>query len=116
MSNKKSSRLIPSLREGIDLVQMILFKEIKQTIERESFVAAHEVSMLTGAAINEIFGNHNPEERFSAFREKHIGEIEQILLGLKETHSFLCRHITDALRIQTLCDNHEGRDSTRILV
>ncbi len=116
MGNNKNSRLILSLREGIDLVQMILFKEIKQTIEKESFIAADEISMLTGAVINEIFGNYNREEKFLTFRERHIGEIEQILLDLKKKHSFLCRHLTDALRIQTLCDNQEGKDSSRILV
>ncbi|SDP67781.1 hypothetical protein [Desulforhopalus singaporensis] len=114
---KKDSQLILSLREGVGLVQMIVFKQIRESLLKKNCGGdQQETPMLAGAITNEIFGTRNPDPRFALFRKEHRGEIEQQLLGLKDDHEFLCRHITDALRIQTLCDDQEGGDSTDTLV
>lgn len=113
----KKSQLINSLREAVGIVQMILFKEIKATIEQKKpNLEKTEISMLAGAITNEVFGTPNPETKFSDYRNKHKSTIEQELLALKDTQSSLCRFISDALRIQTLCDNQEGIDSTETLI
>ncbi|MCP3890641.1 MAG: hypothetical protein GY702_17490 [Desulfobulbaceae bacterium] len=113
----KNSKLLPALREGVGLVQMILFKELRQNLQEKNPGAEKtDLSMLAGAITNEVFGTQNPEKKFANFREQHWGKIEQELLSLKENYNFLCRHITDALRIQTLCDNQEGGDSSQTLV
>lgn len=96
---------------------MILFKEIRSRLalkypEREpTFVA-----MLSGAITNEVFGSTSPEERFIAFGRRHRSIIEQELLSLKEEHSRLMPALTDALRIQALCDHqqHELDSSTTL--
>lgn len=112
----KKSRLISSLREAVGLVQMILFKELRTELQKKNPKRDKtELAMLAGAITNEVFGTRNPEEKFVRFFEANRGEIEQELLGLKENYSFLCRHITDAIRIQTLCDNQEGNDSSDTL-
>ncbi len=114
---KKKSKLIISLREGVSLVQMVLFKEIrtKLTGERPDLAKTH-LAMLAGAITNEVFGTQNPEEKFVSFRKKHWGDIEQELLNIKEHLAQLCPYLTDALRIQTLCDHQEGGDSSATLL
>ena len=113
----KNSQLIQSLREAVGLVQMILFKEMRTSLDqKQQNIPQAERSMLAGSITNEVFGTPNPEERFKAFRETNWGIIEQELLSLHENYSFLCRHITDALRIQTLCDSQVGEDSSKTLL
>jgi len=114
---EKKSQLIASLREGIAVVQMVLFKEIKarlavkQPLKEQTFQL-----MLAGAITNEIFNTQNPEKKFSAFRQKNQGEIEQEIISLREDVPKLCAKVTDALRIQVLCDHQEGEDSSGTLI
>lgn len=119
MSNdtpEKQSQLIAALREGVSLVQMIFFKEIRAGLagkypDRE----AAFLSMLAGAIANDVFGTANPEEKFVDFHRTHRGIIEQELLGIKDEHTSILPALTDALRIQALCDNQQGGDGTGIL-
>ena len=113
----KQSQLIPVLREGVCVVQMVIFKELRTSFsqsypERDS--TYH--SMLTGAVINELFGIHNPEERIQSFKQENVAIIEQELLGLATSLPELRPSITDALRIQTLFDQQEGTDSSATLI
>jgi len=115
-TNNKSSRLIPILREGVSVIQMIFFKEIKTVIARKyPALEGPAQSMLAGAITNELFGSHNSEEKFQNFRNQHQGTIEQELLCLKEEIPQLAAPLADALRVQTLCDNQDGRDSSHVL-
>jgi hypothetical protein len=107
------SKLLTILQEGVGLVQMILFKELRNLLgkkhkERDIFY----LSMLAGAVTNELFGTRNPEEKFRIFREENAALIEQELLGLAQDLPDLRSSITDALRIQTLCDHQAGNDSS----
>jgi hypothetical protein len=116
-NREKQSQLLLALREAVTLVQMILFKAIRADLEPvKPGSDKMELSMLAGSITNEVFGTPNPEPKFAAFRQENIGEIEQRLLSLKDNYSFLCRYITDALRIQALCDHQEGGDSSQTLV
>ncbi len=123
MDTKKSkipeSRLIPVLREGICVVQMVLFKELRSLLtrkypDRDSL----SIAMLTGAITNELFGTLNLEEKFQDFRRQNRAEIEQELLGLAQEFPALTAPLTDALRMLALCDLQEEKDSdnnTRLL-
>lgn len=115
--NDKNSQLVQSLREAVGLVQMILFKEMRMNLDqKQQNMPQSERSILAGSITNEVFGTPNPAPKFKAFRDNNWGVIEQELLNLHENYNFLCRHITDALRIQTLCDSQEGADSSETLV
>lgn len=108
--------MIPVLREGICVVQMVLFKELRSLLtrkypERDSRL----VAMLTGAITNELFGTVNPQEQFQEFRRNNRADIEQELLNLARELPTLTAPLTDALRMQTLCDNREEKDSRRLL-
>ncbi|MBU0664599.1 MAG: hypothetical protein KJ990_08670 [Proteobacteria bacterium] len=120
MDTKKSknpgSRLIPVLREGICVVQMVLFKELRSLLtSKHPGRDPLSVSMLTGAITNELFGTVNSEEKFQEFRRTNRADIEQELLSLAQELPSLTAALTDALRIQTLCDSMEDKDSAKLL-
>lgn len=114
---EKNSQLLAALREGIAIVQMVLFKELREKLtEKKPECDKAHLSMLAGSIINEIFGTQNPEEKFARFRAENRADIEQELLSLGNDHPAICQHVTDALRIQTLCDHQEGIESSTSLV
>jgi len=55
------------------------------------------------------------EQRFVQFREDHRSSIEQELSDISNNLAHLNKYLTDALRVQTLCDSHEGIDNTDVL-
>ena len=115
-NEQKKSQLIGALREGVAIVQMVFFKEMKNLIDtKKQELDAKSRSMLAGAVTNELFGTPNPEPLFQQFRERHRADIEQILLGLADDLPMLQSYITDALRVQTLCDSQEGKEDATVL-
>ena len=116
-TTEKNSQLIQSLREGVSIVQMVLFKEVRTNLMNNSpDLDKTTLAMLAGSITNEVFGTQNPEERFVRFTTENWGLIEQELLKIKEDLAPLCTLLTDALRIQTLCDHQEGSDSSATLL
>ena len=121
MTNKntdsaKQSRLISVLREGVTVVQMILFKEIREVVGKKyPDKETSHLSILAGTITNELFNTINPDEKFKRFREENQGTIEQELLGLSEQLPKLRGILSDALRVQLLCDSHDGNDTPDLL-
>ncbi len=116
-TTKKQSQLLGSLREGVSIVQMVFYKEMRNRLmEKRPELDKEHLVMLAGSITNEVFGTHNPAEKFIRFRQKNRGDIEQELLSIKEDLPSLCPLLTDALRIQTLCDHQEGGDSSATLM
>lgn len=114
---QKDSQLIRSLREGVSIVQMVFFKEVRTNLmNKRPNLDKSQLAMLAGSITNEVFGTQNPEERFVLFCKENWGDIEQELLNIKEELAPLCTLLTDALRIQTLCDHQEGGDSPETLL
>ena len=115
-STIEQSKLVGALREGVALVQMVFFKEIKAILEKKHLDKdLSSYLMLAGAITNELFGTPNPEEKFVAFRQENRGLIEEEMSGLAENLPHLRNSLTDALRIQTLCDSQEGIDDSGVL-
>ena len=113
----KDSQLLAALRDAVGVVQMVVFKEIRsRLVKKNPDIEATHLSSLAGAITNEVFGTQNSESKFVSFRAENLGDIEQELLAMKEELPRLCANITDALRIQTLCDHQEGHDSSQTLV
>ena len=110
------SKVIPILREGVEVVKMISFKKLKEALaKKHPDQEAAFLAKIAGALINTIFGAPAYEEPFAVFARSHANLIahEQAKVGamLEE----LRIPLTDALRIQSLCDHQEGRDSTATL-
>ena len=115
-NSDKQSRLINILREGITIVQMILFKEIREILSKKHpDIENSQLPILAGTITNELFSTVNPDEKFQQFRKENWGLIEQELLGLAKQLPTLCGILSDALRVQTLCDSHEGIDNPALL-
>ncbi len=113
---QKKSQIVAALREGVAVVQMVFFKELRAQVgKRYSDLDPTAQAMLTGAVTNELFGTANMEQRFVQFREDHRASIEQELSDISNNLEHLSKYLTDALRVQTLCDSHEGTDNTDIL-
>ncbi|NNG01882.1 MAG: hypothetical protein HKM93_21020 [Desulfobacteraceae bacterium] len=112
-----TSKLIPILREGVNIVKMILFKEMKSYLsDRYADTNAGYVAKLTGAIINEVFGTPNTNESFTAFNRDNKERIESEMAGIPDNFGKFLTLATDALRIQFLCDSLEGLDSEPALV
>jgi hypothetical protein len=117
MENKTmESKLIPILREGIDVIKMIFFKELKKGII-DSYPNESPViqGKLAGAVLNEIFGVVNHEPKFMEFAITNKEQISEILAEIPEKHPDMLIPLTDALRIQFLCDSQEGNDDQSTL-
>lgn len=109
-------KLIPALREGVEVVKMILFKELKPYLGEKYLQRGAEFGgRLSGAVINELFGTPNPDPTFAAFAQAQRVIIDDELGLLAVRHPNLRIALTDALRMQFLCDHQENIDSTAVL-
>ena len=109
------SRLVPALREGIDVVKMIFFKKLKEMISAEYPDQAANAAKLSGAVINELFGTPNSEASFVAFCEENREPIESIIQKIPENMEEMRIPLTDALRTAVLCDRQEETDNSPVL-
>ncbi len=108
MEKSKENRLIAVLREAAGLIQMLLYKELRENLtSRHKAWEKEKIALLAGAVTGEVFGASNPDEKFVQFREQHHGEIEQELLALPENLPEICGYVTDSLRVLALCDHHD---------
>ncbi len=113
---EKQSRLIGVLREGVTVIQMILFKKVRENLSKKyPEKQDSHVSMLAGSITNELFGTVNPDEKFKNFRRENRGTIEQELLGLAEELAELRPILSDSLRVLTLCESQLGNKNPGLL-
>ena len=108
MTSKIDRKFIPSLREGVDMVKMIFFKDLKNYLQdkfKEKEPAYY--GMLAGAMMNELFGNPNLDEKFKSFAHENSERIRQELRNVTHEFNDLCVLLTDALRIHVLCNHQE---------
>lgn len=111
-----NEKLVPLLREGVEVIKMVLFKHLKEHIRTSRHVPdPAQVSRLTGAAVNELFGHVPTQEPHLSFALRHAELIADILREIPSALAPLRALLTDALRMQCLCDSYEGRDSTEVL-
>ncbi len=110
------SRLIPILREGVDVIKMVLFKKLQTHLTgKYPDMSRQETKQLAGAIINDLFATPNPEEPFASFVARNLERIASEASSLASTLPELRAPLTDALRVQFLCDSREGIDSTPML-
>lgn len=110
-------QLLPILREGIDVVKMVLFKRLKTRLaEKHPDFTPLFINKLAGAMLNDLFGSHNVAEPHATFAANNKPLIDGELACLAEEFEDLKIPLTDALRVQFLCDAQEGVDSSHVLV
>ena len=110
------SKLIPVLREGIDVIKMIFFKKLKTHLPHKyPHKDGTYINYLAGAVINELFGTENPAEPYASFALENKFFIKLELKNIPSDFPEMRIPLTDALRVQFLCDYQEGIDSSHIL-
>ncbi len=110
-------KIVPVMREAIVMVQMIFYRRLKEDVqERYQDWSEQEKIWLAGAVVNNLFGTEAADPEVNAFARRHRELIEQELRELKTRVSDLVPHLTDAMRMQTICDNHEGIHSIPCLL
>ena len=68
-----------------------------------------------GAVVNNVFGIQNMAPPFMAFEKENQKTIQDVLKDIPTMCDHLRIPLTDALRMQFLCDNHEGVNSESVL-
>ena len=113
---KIDGQLVPTLRQGIDIIKMVLFKEIRPYLEEQyQHMTPENKALLAGAVVNNLFGVENMEKTVADFIADHQQIVHQELEAFAANFDHLKIPLTDALRIQYLCDSQEGIDSETIL-
>ena len=111
------SEVVPVMREAIVMVQMILYRCLIDDVQkRYQDWSDQEKQWLAGAVVNNLFGTEAADREVNVFARKQRQLIEQELRELKGCVADLIPHLTDALRMQTICDNHEGIHSLPCLL
>lgn len=110
------SNLIPIMREGVEVVKMICFTKLSASLlTRYAQQDKKYCGMLTGAVINKIFGTTNSQEPFASFEVENCDIIETETKDFAENFTELRIPLTDALRMQFLCDQMDGHDDDQPL-
>ncbi|QTA88440.1 hypothetical protein [Desulfonema magnum] len=110
------SKLVPIMREGIDIIKMIFFKKLKAHLSQKypDWEPAY-IGKLSGAIINDLFGVVNTAEPFASFAKENKTHIEKEMKTIATEFEEMRIPLTDALRMQFLCDSQEGNDTPFIL-
>jgi len=110
------SKLIPVLREGVDVVKMIFFRKLKEYLaEKYPEKDSSYICRLSGAMINELFGIVNDAEPFAGFTKENRSLILKEMKNIASEFKEMRIPLTDAIRIQFLCDSQEGIDNDMTL-
>ena len=106
------SRVVPIMREAVEMVKLICYARLRPQLDsRHPQMTADERSLLAGAVVNQLFGTPNPETRFVRFAAARAQQIAAELQGIPRHLGELSILITDALRVQYVCDRIEGREA-----
>ncbi len=110
------NKLVPVLRGGVEVIKMIFFKKLKDTLSKDYPDKDNKyISRLSAAILNELFGTPNPNEPFVSFARENRRRIDAELRAVPIKFKEMRIPLTDALRIQFLCDSMEGIDSKDVL-
>ena len=111
------NKLVPILRDGIYIIKMVLFKMMRSALaERYPDGEQAFVNKLTGAVVNTLFGTPNREEPFLSFAKSNKILIDEEISNIAVEFPEMKIPITDALRVQFLCDSQEGFDNETMLM
>ncbi len=110
------SKLIPIMREGVDVIKVIFFKKLKIHLsEKHPSQKPAYIGMLAGAVINDLFGTTPTEEPFASFVSENRSVIDEEMRNIPVEFGEMLIPLTDALRVQFLCDHQEGFDTASVL-
>ncbi len=110
------SKLIPILRDGVHIIKMVFYKELKSHLSAAyPEQGAEYAGRLAGIVINDLFATPNDEEPFATFARENAAVIEKEINGIAKNFGKMNIALSDALRVQFLCDDLEGINSQQML-
>ncbi len=110
-------KLIPIMREAVGLVQMVFYVELKGMLSEKTDMGKQpDIKRLSGAVVNDLFGIHPTRKRDASFATEHRLLIESALRETATQLPDLLPHLTDALRMQAICDLQEGNNTLATLL
>ncbi len=116
-SEHLDSKVIPVMREAVTLVQVVLFGELKRALANKyDDWSQDDYRCLIGCIVNDIFGTPAQDEESQQFSRKYMEIIEEELRALAGNVPDILSSLTDALRMQTLCDHEEGMNTMPTLL
>ncbi len=111
------SKVVPVMREAIVMVQMMLYRRLREDIQtRYQDWSDQKMTWMAGAVVNNLFGTEAADPEVGRFASEHRQLIEDELRELNSRLGDLVPIFTDALRMQTICDNQEGIHSISSLL
>ncbi len=111
------SKVVPVMREAIVMVQMMLYRRLREDIQtRYQDWSDQKMTWMAGAVVNNLFGTEAADPEVGRFASEHRQLIEDELRDLNSRLGDLVPIFTDALRMQTICDNQEGIHSISSLL
>ena len=105
---ESESKLLPVLRDAVTIVKMVLKAKYPEQ-------SSDYIRRLAGAVVNEVFLTPNTSPQFAQFDADNQTRIKTEIDNLAASFVSLRIPITDALRVQFLCDSLEGIDSSLML-
>ncbi len=109
-------KLVPILREGIEIVKIIFFKELRDHLRLKQAGWDNDFAVrVTAAVVNDLFGVRNEDAAFVMFVETNRPTIDEVRSTVGSELQTLRIPLTDALRTAVLCDYQEGRDTSGLL-
>lgn len=106
------SKLLPILREAVEVVRMILFKELKEYFVAVCPEQTDDAGRLAAGVLNDLFGVINPDPAYAGFVERNQAILDQAVAEFPSRFEKLLIPLTDTLRMQFLCDSREGLDES----
>lgn len=114
---QQANRLLPVLQEGVEIVKMILYRQIQGFIaQRLPELEPAGQRQLAGAIINDLFAApHELPAATAALIQAQREAIDRERITFFTDHPEQKLVLTDALRVQTLCDLSAGHPDPRLL-
>jgi hypothetical protein len=110
-------RIVPVMREAVATVQLVLFGQLKEKLAQGyPDWSPEDYRRLVGGVVNDLFGTPARDKDSLAFARQHFAVVEKELRMVAENVPDLLPLLTDALRMQTLCDHQEGINSLPTLL
>ncbi|MDP2104750.1 MAG: hypothetical protein Q8J76_02055 [Desulfobulbaceae bacterium] len=111
------SKLIPILREGVEIVKVIFFMDLRDHLRVSQAGWDHDFSSkVTAAVVGDVFGGDHQEGALADFVAAHRQVVDEVRAKVGCELPALRILLTDALRTMVLCDYQEdGRDTSLVL-
>jgi hypothetical protein len=115
--DRLDNRVLPVMREAVAAVQLVLFARLKKMFgESCGEWPPEDCRRLAGCVVNDLFASPATDRESERFPAQHRDRVEQELRNLAAGVPDLLPLLTDALRMQVMCDHEQGLNSLTTLL